>query len=116
MKKAGKIVELREKPVVFGRMPVPYTDVCLLDAIVAKQLFEIRWNADHNCHEVQVYPCFYAPSLNGDLLNPDGECRSLSIGDVLTIGPFRIQYTTLRRAKGRWTFRGTSHVAHVFFN
>src|SRR5262245_6656133 len=116
MKKVGKIVELREKPVVFGRMPVPYTDVCLLHAIVAKRLFEIRWNSDHNCHEVEVYRCVYPPSLNGDLLNSDGECRSLSVGDALTIGPFRIEYTTLRRAKGRWTFRRASHAAHVFFD
>lgn len=92
MKEGSKVVELRNQRVVFGRMPA-YTDVSLPGHIVAKRLFEIRWNADNNCHEVEVYPCVYPPSLNGVPLKTEGESRPLSIGDQLTIGPFTIEYT-----------------------
>ena len=87
-----QIVELKEKRVVFGRIP-SLTDVCIPGRIVAKQLFEIRWNEERCRHEVEVYPCVYPPSLNGRPLI-SGESNPLFIGDVLTIGPFRIDYTT----------------------
>src|SRR5215510_7835559 len=64
-----RIVELRHEPVVFGRSPSPrHTDVWLPGRLIARQLFEIRWNEEHNWHEVRVYPCIYAPSLNGEVL------------------------------------------------
>jgi hypothetical protein len=89
-----QIVELREKPVVFGRIP-GLTGVCLPGRLVAKGLFEIRWNEKHNWHEVEVYPCVYPPSLNGQRLLGE-EPSPLFIGDILTIGPFRIEYTVLK--------------------
>ena len=87
-----EIVELEEKAVVFGRI-AEIADVSLPGPVVAKRLFEIRWNTDHNRHEVEVYPCVCPPSLNGDLLKSAGDCRPLSVGDVVTIDQFRIEYT-----------------------
>jgi hypothetical protein len=89
-----KTVEIREKPVVFGRIP-SLTDVCLPGRTVAKQLFEIRLNNKRDRHEIQVYhPCVYPPSLNGRPLLEE-EPSPLFVGDILTIGPFRIEYTVL---------------------
>ena len=91
-----KIVELGHKRVVFGRYPAPdYTDVRLQGRIVARQLFEIRWNEKYSWHEVELYPCVYAPSLKGRPLLP-GEPTPVFIGDILTIGPFRLEYTVLK--------------------
>jgi len=88
-----RIVELKERPVVFGRIASQYqSDVALPGPTVARRLFEIRWNTKENCHEVQDYGQVYPPSLNGEPLKPE-ECRLLSIGDVLTIDRFRIRYT-----------------------
>jgi hypothetical protein len=89
-----KIVELKEKPVVFGRGS-SWNDVSLPARTIAFQLFEIRWNARQNYHEVELYASHHPFSLNGELLT-EGECRPLSVGDVLIIGPFRIEYTELK--------------------
>jgi hypothetical protein len=88
-----QMVELKEKRVVFGRYPAPkYTDIRLPGRIVAKFLFAIQWNAEHNCHEIQDFGNIFPPSLNGEPLKRE-ECKPLSVGDVITIGPFRIEYT-----------------------
>jgi len=88
-----KIVEVKEKPIVFGRIvSATHSDVSLPAHTIAKRLFEIRWNAKQNRHEVQLYNSVHPFSLNGALLK-DLECRPLSVGDVLTIAPFKIEYT-----------------------
>ena len=94
-----KIVELGDKRVIFGRYPAPdYTDVRLPGRIVARRLFDVRWNEKYSWHEVAVYPCVYPPSLNGRPLI-SGEPNPPFIGDVLTIGPFRLEYTALKRSE-----------------
>jgi hypothetical protein len=90
-----QIVELKEKRVVFGRYPAPKTDVRLPGRTVARFLFAIQWNAQQSCHEIHDFGQIFPPSLNGEPLKHE-ECRPLSIGDVLTIGPFRIEYTVLK--------------------
>ena len=88
-----RIVQLKERlrPLVFGRIEA-YTDVWLPGPTVAKRLFEIRWNEEHNRHEVQVYhPCVYPPSLNGLPLLTAEPCPLVN-GDVLTIDSFKIEY------------------------
>jgi len=69
------------------------------DRTVAKRLFEIRWNDEHNWHEVELYPCVYPPSLNGRRL-VEGEPTPLLIGDVITIGPFRMEYAAQPQRDG----------------
>jgi hypothetical protein len=89
------IVALGESPVVFGRHPPPHTDVQLLDPLVAKKHFEIRWNACAATHEVVDYGARFSPTLNDDILR--GECRALAPGDVLEIGQFSLRYVDLDR-------------------
>jgi len=64
--------------------------------MVARRLFEIRWNEQRQRHEVQDYGQIYPPSLNGEPLTPK-ECRLLSVGDVLAIGVFTVEYVDLSR-------------------
>lgn len=84
------LVPLTQEPKIFGRIAV-YVDVCLRDERVAKELFKIRWNTHHLQHEIQVLGAYYPPSLNGHTLLPD-DCHLLSVGDVLEIGSFKMEY------------------------
>jgi hypothetical protein len=86
-----RVMELGEKPMRFGCIAA-YVDVALPGPTVATGLFEIRWNAEHNCHEVEVYPCVHPPSLNGNALSSEGECRDLFVADVITFDTLRIEY------------------------
>ena len=81
---------LTEEPKIFGRIAI-YVDVCLRHEKVAKKLFEIRWNAELQRHEIQILGAAFPPSLNGSPLKPE-ECRLLSLHDIVTIGPFRMEY------------------------
>jgi hypothetical protein len=89
------IVALGAATVVFGRRPPPHTDVQLLDPVVAKVHFEIRWNARAVTHEVVDYGARFSPTLNDDVLR--GESRVLVPGDVLAIGQFSLRYIDLER-------------------
>jgi predicted ester cyclase len=89
------IVALGAATVVFGRRPPPHTDFQLLDPLVAKEHFEIRWNARAVTHEVVDYGARFSPTLNDDVLR--GECRALVLGDVLAIGQFSLRYIDLER-------------------
>ena len=83
-------VALSSLPLAFGRIAA-YNDVTLSDRMVAKRLFEIRWNADHARHEVRDLGARYPVAVNGVPL-AFGESRPLSVGDVLTASSFRIEY------------------------
>jgi hypothetical protein len=78
------ILALGAAIVVFGRHPPPDTDFQLLDPLVAKRHFEIRWNARAVTHEVVDYGARFSPTLNDDVLR--GECRALVPGDVVAHG------------------------------
>jgi len=84
------LVPLNEEPKIFGRIPA-YVDICLRHETIAKMLFEIRWDAQRQRHEIQVLGAYYSPSLNGETLTSE-ECRLLSPGDIVAIGPFRMEY------------------------
>ena len=69
-----------------------YVDVCLRHDTIAKQLFKIRWDGQRQRHEIQVLGAYFPPSLNGATLTSE-ECRLLTPGDVVAIGPFTMEYT-----------------------
>jgi hypothetical protein len=85
-----ELVALDEKPKTFGRIRV-YVDVCLFHERVAKKLFTVRWNPQQQRHEIQVLGATYPPSLNGAELESE-ECRLLAVGDIIEIGPFKMEY------------------------
>jgi hypothetical protein len=62
--------------------------------MVARKLFEIRWNEQHHKHEVLDYGQKYPPALTGEPLKRR-ECRLLSVGDILAIGSFTVKYVEL---------------------
>jgi len=83
-------VLLNEEPKLFGRLAI-YVDVCLKHETIPKKLFEIRWNTQHRRHEIQVLGAYYPPAVNGITLE-SAECRLLSPGDIIAIGPFKMEY------------------------
>jgi hypothetical protein len=86
-----KLVPLTEEPKIFGRIAA-YVDVCLGHESIAKKLFEIRWDAQRQRHQIQILGAYFPPSLNGESLKPEEERRLLSPGDIVAIGPFRMEY------------------------
>ena len=88
-------VALGAATVVFGRRKPPHVDFQLRDPLLAKEHFEIRWNAGAATHEVADYGARFSPTLNDDVLR--GECRALVPGDVLEIGRFSLRYIDLER-------------------
>jgi len=65
-------------------------DVRLHDPLVAKEHFEICWDEHLRVHTVRNLGARYQPSANGD---PIGlERRPLSVGDVITIGNWTLEY------------------------
>jgi hypothetical protein len=85
-----KVIPLSEEPKIFGRI-LGYVDVCLLDVHIAKMHFTIQWNAEQGRHEVQALGGFHPLSLNGSEIGTE-DCRVLSVGDVIAIGPFKLEY------------------------
>jgi hypothetical protein len=89
-----KIVELKAEPVLFGH--TRDNDVCLPSITVCRHLFEIHWDSKLNCHVLALYGPIHPPFLlNGEWFKTE-QRRPLSVGDVITIGPFRIEYTVLK--------------------
>jgi DnaJ-class molecular chaperone len=106
-------VTLDTTPTVFGRWPAPYAHVRLADPLVTKRHFEIDWNASSSIHEVNDYGR-YSLTLNGRFLagtsdrarlhsdaSWEGDRRSLSLGDVLQIGQYTLEYVALRDEGGK---------------
>jgi len=69
--------------------------------MVAKEHFEIVWDGAIGAHVVRNLGAHYLPDLNGEPVDDEG--RRLSVGDVITIGDWKLEYVALLTASERMT-------------
>jgi hypothetical protein len=61
--------------------------------MVAKEHFEIVWDGTIGAHVVRNLGARYLPDVHGDPVDDEG--RRLSVGDVITIGAWTLEYVAL---------------------
>lgn len=78
-----------------GRWGRPHADVDLRlhDPMVAKDHFEVVWDERIEAHIVRNRGARYLPSLNGKPVDDEG--LRLSVGDVISIGAWTVDYVAL---------------------
>jgi hypothetical protein len=82
----------------FGRWGRPHVrvDIRLHDPFVAKEHFEVVWEGQVGVHLVRNRGARYLPSVNGAAVDDEG--RRLSVGDVIAVGAWTIEYVALQAA------------------